>query len=71
MDRAPGNGRTARALTTVLLWRAGFPAKILVLQRILDEGRDAYINALRAADRGNIQGWVQFFAEALADALRK
>ena len=66
-----GNGRTARALTTLLLWRAGFPAKILVLQRILDEGRDAYIDALRAADRGNIQGWVQFFAEALADALRK
>src|SRR5512137_2611579 len=32
-----GNGRTARALTTLLLWRAGFPAEILLLQRILDE----------------------------------
>lgn len=65
-----GNGRTARALTTLLLWRAGFPAQILTLQRILDERRDAYIAALRAADRGNRQGWVQFFAEAVVDALR-
>lgn len=65
-----GNGRTARALTTLLLWRAGFPAQILTLQRILDERRDAYIAALRAADRGNRQGWVQFFAEAVVDALK-
>jgi fido (protein-threonine AMPylation protein) len=65
-----GNGRTARALTTLLLWRAGFPAKILILQRVLDEKRDAYIAALRMADQGNVQGWVQFFSEAVADALQ-
>jgi len=65
-----GNGRTARALTTLLLWRSGFPAEILVLQRILDERRDAYISALRAADQGKRQQWVQFFAEAVADALK-
>lgn len=65
-----GNGRTARALTTLLLWRAGFPAQILALQRILDEHRDAYIAALRAADQGNRQGWVQFFADAVLNALK-
>lgn len=65
-----GNGRTARALTTLLLWRAGFPAQILALQRILDERRNAYIAALRAADQGNRQGWVQFFADAVVDALK-
>jgi Fic family protein len=65
-----GNGRTARALTTLLLWWAGFPAQILSLQRILDERRDAYITALRQADRGYRQGWVQFFAEAVLDALK-
>lgn len=65
-----GNGRTARALTTLLLWRAGFPTQILVLQRILDERRDAYIDSLRAADRGRHQEWVQFFAQAVLDALK-
>lgn len=65
-----GNGRTARALTTLLLWRSHFPTEILVLQRILDERRDAYISALRAADQGKTQQWVQFFAEAVADALK-
>lgn len=65
-----GNGRTARALTTLLLWQSGFPAEILVLQRVLDDNRSAYIDALRAADRGDVQRWVQFFAQALADTLK-
>ena len=65
-----GNGRTARALTTLLLWRAGFPAEILFLQRILDERRDLYITALRHADRGDLDGWIRFFAQAVRDALR-
>ncbi len=65
-----GNGRTARALTALLLWRSSFPAEILILQRVLDDNRNAYIDALRAADRGDVQRWVQFFAQALADALR-
>ena len=65
-----GNGRTARALTTLLLWRAGFPAEILLLQRILDERRDLYITALRQADQGELAGWTRFFAQAVRDALR-
>lgn len=65
-----GNGRTARALVMLLLWRAGFPTEILAFQRILDERRDAYIASLRAADRGSIQEWVQFFAEAVVEALK-
>ena len=65
-----GNGRTARALTTLLLGRAGFPAEILLLQRILDERRDLYITALRQADQGDLEGWTRFFAQAVRDALR-
>ena len=64
-----GNGRTARALTTLLLWRAGFPTEILVLQRVLDARRDSYIAALRAADRGGLDAWVQFLADAVREAL--
>jgi hypothetical protein len=40
------------------------------LQRVLDERRDAYIASLRAADRGRHQEWVQFFAQAVLDALK-
>lgn len=65
-----GNGRTARALTTLLLWRAGFPAEILLLQRIMDERRESYITALRQADRGDLAGWLRFFTQAVRDALR-
>ena len=64
-----GNGRTARALTTLLPWRAGFPIEILILQRVLDTHRDGYIAALRAADRGGLDAWVQFFADAVREAL--
>lgn len=64
-----GNGRTARVLTILLLWQAGFPVQILALQRILDERREAYIDALRSADLGNVQGWVQFFVLAVRNAL--
>lgn len=64
-----GNGRTARVLTILLLWQAGFPGQILALQRILDERREAYIDALRSADLGNVQGWVQFFVLAVRNAL--
>jgi Fic family protein len=65
-----GNGRSARALTTLLLWRAGFPVEILLLQRVLDERRESYIAALRQADRGDLGGWTRFFAQAVRDALR-
>jgi Fic family protein len=66
-----GNGRTARALTTLILWRASFPLEVLILQRILDERREAYISALRRADRGQTSDWVRFFAEAVRDALQE
>jgi Fic family protein len=65
-----GNGRTARALTTLLLWRGGYPAEILLLQRVLDERREAYITALRRADHGDVSQWTAFFAQAVRDALR-
>ena len=65
-----GNGRTARALAILMVWQAGFPIQILTLQRILDQQRDQYIDALRHADQGNVQGWVQFFVTVIRDALR-
>lgn len=54
-----GNGRVARALASIDFIRAGlFP---LVVER--DDRNSAYFPALRAADRGNLQPLVAFFAK--------
>jgi fido (protein-threonine AMPylation protein) len=64
-----GNGRTARALMTLMLCREGFEYEVLILQKLLDERRNAYIHALRTADNGDLTEWILFFAHALRDAL--
>lgn len=64
-----GNGRTARALVTLVLRRDGFTFELLVLQRVLDERRESYIAALREADQGDLTRWIEFFAATLADAI--
>ena len=64
-----GNGRTARALVTLVLRRDGFTFELLVLQRLLDERRESYIAALREADQGDLTRWIEFFAATLADAI--
>lgn len=65
-----GNGRTARALTTLLLRRDGFPIEILALQRVMDQRRSVYIATLQQADQGDLNGWLQFFTIAVRDALQ-
>ncbi len=65
-----GNGRTARALVTLLLWRSGFLIGILALQGVLDERRSKYISALRRADQGYMPEWVQFFVDSVREAMR-
>jgi len=66
----PDEWSRQRAIVVLLLWQSGFPTEILALQRVLDERRDAYVAALRAADQGNIQEWVRFFVDAVVDALQ-
>jgi Fic family protein len=64
-----GNGRTARALMTLLFRRDGYEYEVLILQRVFDESRSEYINALRQADSGDISGWMLFLAKALQRAM--
>jgi fido (protein-threonine AMPylation protein) len=64
-----GNGRTARALMTLILRREGFEYEVLVLQKILDEDRDRYIAALHSADMGNLTEWIVYLARSIRDAL--
>jgi Fic family protein len=62
---ADGNGRVARAVASVYLYRA---ASIPLL--VLDDQRDFYLQALEAADRRNYAPFVGFVAEAVLVATR-
>ncbi len=59
---ADGNGRVARALASVFLYRSpGVPLVIFADQR------DGYIDALEIADRGDPEPFVRFIAERVVD----
>lgn len=61
---ADGNGRVARALGSVYTYRANsIPLLILM------EHRNAYLRALRAADGGNLQPFVDFVARRGVEAM--
>ena len=63
---ADGNGRTARAVTNLLLMRAGFP---VVLIRKSD--RQRYYETLRAADDGDLGPVLELFVNRSQDSLRQ
>ena len=61
-----GNGRVARALASLVFLREGlFP---LVVR---ESDREQYINALEAADAGNLEPTITFFARRQRDAILK
>jgi Fic family protein len=67
-----GNGRLSRALTTLLLLRAGYSyAPYSSLERIAEENKDAYYIALRRAqatldaDESQLIDWITFFLRCL------
>jgi Fic family protein len=62
---ADGNGRVARALSSVFLYRA---ASVPLL--VFAEQRDSYLDALRATDGGDFQAFVSFVQERVLDAIR-
>lgn len=76
-----GNGRLARALTTLLLLRAGYTyAPYSSLERVIEENKDQYYLSLRHAqstldgDESNLHEWVHFFLRCLVaqkDALQR
>lgn len=61
---ADGNGRTARALASVYLYRA---ARVPLL--VYSDERSAYFAALNAADAGDVQVFVDFVFERSVDTL--
>lgn len=60
-----GNGRVARALASAFTYRA-----ISMPIMILSEQKDAYLNSLEAADRGDYQAFVDFLLTRSLDTLQ-
>jgi Fic family protein len=63
-----GNGRTARMLTTLLLYGRGYDFKYLFdLSTYYNKDRDRYYAALRTADReGDYTRWLEYFMGGFA-----
>lgn len=72
-----GNGRMARLLTLLLLYKAGFGVgRFISLEQIVDDSRETYYDSLAASSRGWNEGehsllpWWQYFLGVLLDAYR-
>ena len=63
-----GNGRLSRALTTLLLLRAGYDfVPYASLERVIEENKDSYYRALRRAqtEEDRLGDWLTFFLRCL------
>lgn len=65
---ADGNGRTARLLTLLLLYRSGYTVgRYISLERVIENSRDTYYDALEASSIGWHEGqhdpnpWLEYF----------
>lgn len=65
---ADGNGRTARLLTLLLLYRSGYDVgRYISLERVIEGSRDTYYEALEASSQGWHEGkhdpfpWLEYF----------
>jgi Fic family protein len=65
---ADGNGRTARLLTLLLLYRSRYAVgRYISLERVIEQSRDTYYEALEASSRGWHEGqhdpfpWLEYF----------
>lgn len=63
-----GNGRTARALATLILYKRGFDTKrFFALEEYYNVDRQSYYEALRAADEaGDLTEWLEYFVQGIA-----
>src|SRR5437016_6839459 len=68
-----GNGRSARLLSTLCLYRTGYDFKrLFTISEYYDRVRPAYYKALQGVrERGmNMTGWLEYFTEGLGAQMR-
>ncbi len=75
---ADGNGRTARLLTLLLLYHHGYEVgRYISLERVIEESRETYYEALEASSQGWHEGahdarpWLEYFLGFLTRAYRE
>lgn len=73
-----GNGRTARLLTLLLLYRSGYEVgRFISLERIIEESKDSYYECLEASSRGWHESrhdpfpWLRYFWGVMIRAYRE
>jgi Fic family protein len=73
-----GNGRMSRLLTLLLLYQAGYDVgRFISLERLVDNTRETYYDALQAAGQGwhedehDIGPWLRYFLGILTAAYRE
>jgi Fic family protein len=73
-----GNGRISRLLTLLLLYQAGYDVgRFISLERLVDDTRETYYEALRAAghgwhqDKHDIGPWLRYFLGIITAAYRE
>jgi Fic family protein len=69
-----GNGRTARLLATLILYKRGFDHhRFFALDDYYDEERSAYYTALKTVDKnkGDLTGWLEYFTEGVLNSVNK
>jgi Fic family protein len=67
-----GNGRTARLLSTLCLYRSGYDFKrLFTISEYYDRDRTAYYRALQTVREQDLDltGWLEYFCEGLATQL--
>ena len=63
-----GNGRTARLLSTLCLYKSGYDfKKLFTISEYYDRNRQDYYNALQSVRSGNMDmtSWLEYFCKAL------
>ena len=69
-----GNGRTARLLSTLCLYRTGYDFKrLFTISEYYDRDRPAYYKALQGVrEHGmDLTGWLEYFTEGLSSQMRE
>jgi Fic family protein len=69
-----GNGRTARLLSTLCLYRSGYDFKrLFTISEYYDRDRPAYYKALQSVrEQGmDLTGWLEYFTEGLSSQMRE
>lgn len=69
-----GNGRTARLLSTLCLYRSGYDfKKLFTISEYYDKNRSEYYNAIQSVrdQKMNMTGWLEYFTLGLATQLHE